>query len=207
MTHAAQLLLLHQVAAAAAAATAAARPSKTYRLSETVSVEAFAPVVVTASHNPHEFVWYPKTLAWLGPGRLLLSHSTHEADGAPPSAKIGVSGEVFTSTAAGREWQRIDRPPVYGCRPGLTHCQRAPSGGVASCMAGESSFWQPAGTAQKPREGLVLVQHFNASTGAYLGSSCRRTAPGTSASIYKTSGQVAVLITRKSLRWIWTGAW
>jgi hypothetical protein len=62
-----------------------------------------------------------------------------------------------------------------GPQPGLTRPRpqpgRAPSGGVASCMAGESSFWQPAGTAQKPREGLVLVQHFNASTGAYLGSS------------------------------------
>jgi hypothetical protein len=120
-----------------------------------ISVEAFAPVLVTQSQHPDEFVWFPKTLDWLGPDRLLLSHSTHEADGAPPSAKIGVSGEVFTSTAAGREWQRIDRPPVYGCRPGLTHCQRAPSPRAvawpAAWPASRRSGTQPAGTTQKPR--------------------------------------------------------
>ena len=147
------------------------RPSKTYRLSESISVEAFAPVLVVASHHRGQFVWYPKTLAWLGRGRLLLSHSTQadaaNADGLP----LGVRGEILTSGDNGQSWQHVERQPVYGTGfPGLTHCQPPDAAGISTCMADETSFWQPAGTANVPRDAIAVLQRFNASTGAYLGS-------------------------------------
>ena len=149
------------------------RPSKVYRLSDSVSVEAFAPTLVDRSTRKGEFVWYPKTLAWLGPGRLLLSHST-QIDGLATKAPIGVMGKVFTSGDNGSSFTPIERQPVYGVKPGLTHCQ--PAGTVrgapheARCMAGETSFWQPAGTANKPRSATVLTERFDSRSGRYLGA-------------------------------------
>ena len=104
------------------------------------------------------------------------------------SAPVGVYGEVLTSGDLGQSWQKIERQPVYGVYPGLTHCQ--PAGSVSGaldearcmadgawrtvhggrCMADETSFFQPAGTANKPRQAVVLAQRFNGSTGEYIGS-------------------------------------
>ena len=119
-------LRLCALAAAALAPGQPKRPSKVYRLSDSVSVEAFAPTLVDRSTRNGEFVWYAKTLAWLGPGRLLLSHST-QIDGLATKAPIGIMGKVFTSEDNGSSFTPIERQPVYGVKPGLTHCQPAVS--------------------------------------------------------------------------------
>ena len=151
------------------------RQSKVYHLSDRLRVEAFAPALVTASEHLHEFVWYAKTLEYLGPGRLLLSHSTQADASTTGGGPIGVVGELFTSADHGQTWQRIARHPVDGrLYPGLTHCQSAGtvpgSPGEARCMADETSLWQPAGVAHLPRQAVVVAQRFSGATGAYLGS-------------------------------------